>query len=324
VSSIFSRRFSACNALLLTVSALGGCAAHAPLSLQGSVTELDRVPFFPQTEFECGPAALATLLVHERVAVTPEELAPAVYVEGLQGSLQAELLGATRRHGLIPYPLAPDPEQLLAEIASGKPVLVMQNLGLRHIPVWHYAVVIGFDAAADQVILRSGTQRRRMERSRRFMRSWTLADRWAFVAAQPGIVPVTASPEPYLRAVVNAAATLPEHELDAAYAAALERWPARPLVLFASANHAQSQQRWRDAAELYEHVLRYEPGHAAARNNLAYALFESGCEAEALTEARAALAAQAPGDAFYSAIASTLRELEQRRGRKPRECSLAD
>jgi len=280
------------------------------------------VPFFAQTEFECGPAALATLLVHEGIPVTPQELAPAVYVEGLQGSLQAELLGATRRHGLIPYPLAADPLQLFAEIEDGRPVLVMQNLGLKRVPVWHYAVVIGFDAARDRVILRSGAQRRRLERSRRFVRSWTLAERWAFVAVRPGEVPLTASPESFVRALVNAAPALDGRALDAAYASVLNRWPDRTVALFAAANHAQTRERWHEAAGLYENLLAREPDQTAARNNLAYALFEAGCETRAIAEARAALAAQPADGAFYAAIQDTLKEFEQRRGTTSRQCTL--
>jgi hypothetical protein len=46
--------------------------------------------------------------------------------------LQPELLGATRRHGLIPYVLAPDPSALTAELAARRPVLVLQNVNPVH------------------------------------------------------------------------------------------------------------------------------------------------------------------------------------------------
>ena len=34
---------------------------------------------------------------------------------------------------------------VLPEIAAGNPVLVLQNAGWSWLPVWHYAVVIGYD-----------------------------------------------------------------------------------------------------------------------------------------------------------------------------------
>src|SRR5687767_12923769 len=61
------------------------------------------VPFHPQTDHDCGPAALATVLGASGVAITPEALIPQVYLPGRKGSLQLELVGASRRAGRIPY-----------------------------------------------------------------------------------------------------------------------------------------------------------------------------------------------------------------------------
>ena len=110
------------------------------------------------------------MLAHAGAAVDADDLVREVYVAGLRGSLQPELLGATRRHGFIPYVIEPDAGALVAELAARRPVLVLQNLGFDRVPVWHYAVVVGLDG--DDVILRSGTEQRRVERSARFLRSW--------------------------------------------------------------------------------------------------------------------------------------------------------
>lgn len=42
--------------------------------------ELTNVPFFPQEDYQCGPAALATVLTWSGVNVTPEQLTPQVYI----------------------------------------------------------------------------------------------------------------------------------------------------------------------------------------------------------------------------------------------------
>ena len=165
---------------------VGGCAAHLELPASVAPLELDAVPFFAQTEFQCGPAALATILTDAGASVTPEALVDAVYIEGLRGSLQPELLGATRRQGFIPYVLEPEPAALFAELAANRPVLVLQNLGFDRAPVWHYAVLVGVDPGADRVILRSGTERRLSTSTKRFLRSWQRGENWAFVALAPG------------------------------------------------------------------------------------------------------------------------------------------
>jgi hypothetical protein len=269
------------------------------------------VPFFPQTEYQCGPAALATLLASAGAAVTADQLVPEVYVEGLHGSLQAELLAATRRHGLIPYVLAPGSEALLAEIAAGRPVLVLQNLGLPRVPVWHYAVVVGYDAERDAIVLRSGTEQRRLERSRRFLRSWQGGDEWAFVAVEPGALPATATADAYVRALVDAERLLPARGTDAAFTAALTHWPDDELVLFSAANRRLRTHDAAEAAALYHRLLALDPKHAAARNNLANALADEGCYAQALVEARAARSAVVTGDASYAAIDDTVATLER-------------
>jgi hypothetical protein len=91
--------------------ALSGCTASPPLvdGLPADAPrsiELAATPFFPQEDFQCGPAALATVLVASGIAVTPEALAAEVFIPERRGSLAIELIGAARRHGRLPYVLA--------------------------------------------------------------------------------------------------------------------------------------------------------------------------------------------------------------------------
>jgi len=224
------------------------------------------VPFFPQTDYQCGPAALATVLAHAGVAVTADDLVDEVYIAGLKGSLQPELLGATRRHGLIPYVLEPDVTALAAELAAGRPVLVLQNLGVERVPVWHYAVVVGIDQG--DVILRSGTEQRRVERDVRFLRSWQRGDNWAFVPVEPGTLPSTATAGSYVRALAGAEALLAPAAAQRGYDAALQRWPNDELVLFAAAGQRHATGDLSGATTLYRQLLAAAPQHAAAHNNL--------------------------------------------------------
>lgn len=290
--------------------ALAGCASTGSERPLPAVPELVETPFFPQTEYACGPAALATILNAAGVDVASDTLVDAVYVEGLKGSLQAELLAATRRYGRLPVPVAPDPRSLLEEIASGRPVLVLQNLGLGVAPRWHYAVVIGHDAGAGRFVLRSGTERRRLERTGRFLRRWRLGEHWGFVAVRPGEIPATATPERYMRALVGAERVLADGAVDIAYEAARERWPESALVMFLSGVEAHTADELATAAALYERTLAVDPNHVAARNNLAEVLLAQGCRAEALRQARAARRREPPGGDFFDAVSATVRRIE--------------
>ena len=119
--------------------AVSGCASWAPQTRELSRgiprglperVELKQVPFFPQKEYQCGPAALATVLVGGGAKTTAEELVAQVYIPERKGSLQVEMLAAARRHGMVPYVLAPRFEDMLREIAAGTPVIVLQNMGV--------------------------------------------------------------------------------------------------------------------------------------------------------------------------------------------------
>jgi hypothetical protein len=313
VSSTSSKRFSLRFAVIACALAAGGCAVQEPLAGMPDVPALAGVPFFPQTEFDCGPAALATLLGASGLATTPEDLMPNVYTEGLEGSLQVELLAATRREGRLPIPIAPAPGALFELIAAGHPVLVLQNLRLRRAPLWHYAVVVGFDAERERVILRSGDERLKRERARRFAASWQLADNWGFVVARPGEVPVGVAVDDYMRAVVDAERSLVAADVEAAYAAAVQRWPGEPLVSFLAAGHAHGGARLDEAARLYRRTLALEPGHSAARNNLANLLLERDCLDAAEAEAGLALAQEPEAGPFRAAIVDTLAAIEAAR-----------
>jgi hypothetical protein len=294
---------------LAAALALYGCASAPQLPADLPAAELTTVPFFPQTEYQCGPAALATVLKHAGAEVDADALAPEVYAPGLRGSLQPELLGATRRHGFIPYVIEPDARALAAELAARRPVLVLQNLGVERVPIWHYAVVVGL--AADDVVLRSGTEERRIERGSRFLREWQRGSNWAFVVLKPGELPATGTAGAYVRAVAGAEPVLGAAAAERSWRAALERWPSDELVLFASAGQRYAAGDLVEATGLYRRLLEAAPQNAAARNNLANVLAERGCRAEALAEAREALAALSPTDELGAAVRDTVAELER-------------
>jgi tetratricopeptide (TPR) repeat protein len=327
-----ARRLSAWRGIsragaVLTAAAAAGCAV-APSSesrFDASAiisTELVDVPFFPQTRFQCGPAALATILAYEGLDVDADTLARSVYIKGLKGSLQAELLAATRRNGMIPYVLEPTPAALFAAVREGKPALVLENLGFKRVPVWHYAVVVGYDAEREEVVLRSGKKRRRTEGLKRFLRHIRGGGDWAFVALDPHEPPPpSASPDRYVRGLAGAEPLLGA-AADDAYGSALERWPRNPLVLFAAAGHELAAKRYAEAASLYETLLDIEPHQAAARNNLANARAVQGCRSEGLRQARAALANVPEASPLRAAVEDTVAEIESSPERpvEPRFC----
>ena len=273
-------------ALLLVCLALAGCSGGPSIreyTLVDTQVELADTPFFPQARYQCGPAALATVLVSSGVEVDPEALAPRVYLPGREGSLQSELIAATRHHERVPYLIAPDLHALLQEIESGTPVLVMQNLALRLFPQWHYAVVVGYDSEGDSMLLRSGVDERvRMSRLR-FEATWSRAGRWAMVAAPPAQPPVTAAYSGWLQAA-SAFEELGQPLLaEKAYQAATIRWPSQVMAWKALANARYAQGDLEGAESALRYAIRLAPS-VPAHNNLANVLLGQGCIAAAGAE----------------------------------------
>ena len=270
--------------------------------------QLDKVPFFAQDENQCGPAALAMALNAAGVDARPEALAEQVYIPAREGSLQVEMLAGARRHGLLAYVLAPELKDVLAEVAAGNAVIVLQNLGLFAFqPYWHYAVVIGYDLEKNEILLHSGTRARRAMSFRLFEFLWIDAERWAMVALPPGRTPASARLAPYTSAAAALEQTGRIAEAHLAYAALCERWPANLVGLMGLGNTAYALGRTAEAEAAFRSAAALHPDSAAAFNNLAQTLADQGKLDAALDAARKAVSL---GGASLPTAQATLEQIQ--------------
>ncbi len=291
-------------ALIGAALLLAGCAAPQTARLERNPpadlpprAELDAVPFHPQERWQCGPAALATVLPPTAQASAPADLVDEVYVPERKGTLRSEMRAATRARGLVPYPLAPELTDVLREIASGRPVLVMQNLGLDWFPRWHYAVAVGYDLNEKELILRSGTTRRRVTAFTAFERTWTRADKWAQVVVPPDDPPATATALEWLQAVRELESLGKIDPARRGYRAATRRWPDQTAAWMARGNAAYGADDPEAARDAFLQAVDLAPSETPGWNNLAYALAAIGDRGGAVKAAQCAtrLAPDAPG-----------------------------
>ena len=277
----------------LAVLVLSGCAQLVPQTVglrtdwPGGVpraVELAQVPFFPQDDYQCGPAALASVLNYSGVLVNPAALVEEVWLPSRKGSLQIEMLAAPRRHGRVSYRLEPRYADLLREVAAGNPVLVLQDVGLMtpFIAQWHYAVVNGFDYETGTIFLRSGLEARREMSFTAFERSWLQGNHWAMVVQPPGKVAATATEERWLEALLALARGGNVDATVEGYAAALQRWPDSLPAAIGLANSLHARGSLAEAAGVLRGTLERNPQSAIVLNNLAQTLSDLGRHAEAL------------------------------------------
>lgn len=266
---------------------------------------LEHVPFVAQEEYECGPASLAMVLQSTGQNVSAESLVPQVYLPGRQGSLQVEMQVAARRAGVLATPLEPTLEAVLREVAAGHPVLVFQNLSLPWYPVWHYAVVVGYDREAQTLVLHSGVTPRMPISFSAFDRTWERGQRWALVATRPAELPVTASADAVAQALV-ALERLQPAAAQKGYTAALARWPDHRTFLLGAGNSAYAQGNLKAAQVAYAHAVQVDPLFAAAWNNLAQVELERGELLQAQDAVSQALRLSPAGDTSLRALERTI------------------
>lgn len=275
---------------------LAGCATPQVAQLDASwpsaipqQIELTQVPFFPQEDFECGPAALAMVVGAAGVQLSPDELVAQVYLPGRKGALQPEMLAATRRQGLLAYPLRPQLQDLLREVAAGHPVLVFQNLSLPVYPVWHYAVVVGYERQRHALLLHSGRTARMAISLYAFERTWARGQYWAMLALKPGQFPVTVNVESYTAAAAALERVNPR-AAQTAFTAAQQRWPDDRAALFGTGNTAYALGQKEAAATAYQQTVQRHPDFADGWNNLAQVLLDLNRRHEASQAIARALA----------------------------------
>ncbi len=261
---------------------MAGCAQKHPAMRipSGTSVLLEATPFFAQEEYQCGPASLAMILKASGVEVHPDDLAPRTYLPERRGSLQLELIAASRQYQRLPFEIERNLVALIDELQQGRPVLVLQNYGLESLPAYHYAVVIGVEE--DDIILRSGTTKELHINVSAFLMSWIRAGSWGLIALRPGELPVRTTPEKYLK-VVNDFSLKGEPQLtEQSYLAALDRWPDHHAVRFALGNNYLQQQKTAQAASQFKAILKDDSENIAAANNLAESYLRNGCYTEAM------------------------------------------
>ena len=279
------------------VAALAGCALlpSVPANLENTVqtqasVELDEVPFFSQQDFYCGPSALAMVLNHQGEKTQPEHLAELVYLPGRQGSLQLEMLAAPRRMGYLAYQIEPTLPALFAALNEKSPVVVLLNLALPMAPQWHYAVVVGYDAGNNSMILRSGDQRRELIKLPTFLKLWQRSENWGFT-----VINAKASAPAYTNAqnYLNAAVALERSSIDQAahaYNQGGNTWPGQAYFHFGLGNIEFGLGYFQEAEQNYRKAVGVYPELADGWNNLAEALLKLDRKSEARAAINKAIA----------------------------------
>lgn len=282
----------------MTVMLLQACASrpvsplltHWPAELPLRAEAAD-TPFIEQGDQECGPATLAMVMRHAGLQADVATLKPQVFLPGRQGSLQLEMPAAARRAGLAAYLLPPRLEALLQEVARGHPVIVFQNLGLEALPVWHYAVLMGYERQAQDLVLRlhSGPQADQKMGLELFERSWARGGHWAMVALPTDRLPASLAADEVAAALIRLERLHPS-QAARGYRTALSSWPTHRLLLAGLGSTAHASGDLQAAEQAFARLVREHPDFPEGWHNLAQTRLDRGRVAAAHEAARRAVA----------------------------------
>lgn len=233
-------------------------------------TRIANVPFINQQAHECGPATLTMAMNWAGKMVTVDQIIDQVYTPEMKGTLQSDLVSASRRNGLMAIPIQ-GLSTLLAEINDGHPVVVFENLALSWLPQWHYAVVFGYDLSKEVVIMHSGPEAYKNWDMRKFERSWMLADYWGLVVLPAG--QISKNSTEFANAV--AAAGLEQagqyQAAEKSYVAILKKWPDSLTAAVGIANIAFKNNEFKKAVRYLRQAANYHPQSSIVSHNLAVA-----------------------------------------------------
>lgn len=307
--TLVSALLAACGTQQTPQNALSESADEISASVFASSTlkravNLTHVPFFPQENYQCGPAALATILGAEGLDIVPEALVDQVYLPEKQATLPLEMVAAGRRQGLLAYPLPKEFGAILNQLDAGYPVLVFQNLGLEVLEQWHFAVAVGYDLDKRELILRSATTREYRVDFKTFLNTWQRADRWAYIFIAPGKLPAQPVEKTYLESSLDLADQGLTISAQKALETGIQEWPESDLIRLALSNTYFQSGLFDDASD----ILLASPNlktNGALWNNIAYIQLARQCYQSAFQAVQCAITLT-PDDANIRASLSEI------------------
>jgi len=266
-----------------------GCAPKEPFPPeQHYPSSVINVPFIPPRSELCGSTSIEMVASYWQTTtayipkLSSSELEARTLIPAKGGTLQIEMVTATRANGLIVYPLEPTYEALFAELSAQHPVIVLVNRSFSWHPMWHYAPVIGYDEEKRSLIAHFSDQPNERLSIATFAALWKRSGNWGLLLLPPGELPASVSSKTFLRAVYEFEKMGNSKEAILTYQSALKRWPEDIDILFALANAEYNASNLLEAEKYYRKLLVLHPSHPLALNNLAILLCHSGRSDEGL------------------------------------------
>lgn len=172
--------FVAILTLLLAV-VLTGCAVStngtpSVFSAPAGSGKVENVPFYSQLTYQCGPASLASVLNFYGYAVTPDQIARAIFRDDIHGTVTLDMVLYVREKGFSARWYSGSANDIQCAVDGDVPLIVMIDLGFGNLSKYHYLVIIGY--GQEGVIVNSGKEREKLMPWDRFLPRWQRTKCW--------------------------------------------------------------------------------------------------------------------------------------------------
>lgn len=163
--------------IALFISCALVCCSAAPLVPRSEPVIIGKVPFYPQEEFECGPASLAGVLNFWSMGVaSPQQIAKDIFSGSARGTLTMDMELYAQKLGFDALRYSGNWQDLSAKIKAGYPLVVLVDYGFSVFQVNHFMMLVGF--SDEGVVANSGLTERQFIDKNTFLRSWKKTDYW--------------------------------------------------------------------------------------------------------------------------------------------------
>jgi ABC-type bacteriocin/lantibiotic exporter with double-glycine peptidase domain len=162
-----------------------GCGTKSFASIRPGIDAqghyIGGVPFFRQTAYDCGPAALAGILAFYGRPVDLEAMTASIYLPKLRGTLPMDLERYAKESGLKTASSDGNADALKSAVRSNIPVICLLDLGFGPYRQPHYVTVIGFDDGNGLFVMHDGITPDKTMSYEAFEKKWLRAGRWMIV-----------------------------------------------------------------------------------------------------------------------------------------------
>ena len=146
------------------------------------------VPFYPQEEFQCGPAALASVMNYWGDSLLPGEIAEDVFSKNARGTLNLDLVLYARARSFEATHGEMTPEGIRGSIDRGAPVIALVDSGFWLVKKGHYVVVVGYSNSdsGGVLVVHDGLKKNRRIALKDFLRQWGRSGHWGLILIKKG------------------------------------------------------------------------------------------------------------------------------------------